>query len=255
MPACKLCLTTKDDISAFDLSANGKPISWCKECRALCERALRVYTRCAPKPRDTWPDSFWADVHQIEQMCERGGTPFRRAKVEAMLRHCDWQAPKATDTPEVSAEAFMYLMDRVDELERLMATRTRLGMSNSDELDAQARRFTDAVNKLRVDGLTHEDLAYYREALRRMYVEVQGAGYLQPNTIRDLVAPLELASAAMPLELVRIYNSLILPALDRAKEVDEYPQLKEQVVDMLGANYYEVDWLDIPLGEPEEPAF
>ena len=248
---CKLCHTDKPT-PEFDQGPNGKPISWCKACRALCERALRGYTRWAPRPRDTWPDSLLNDVSSIKHHVAAGGTPYRRQKVEVMLRHCDWQ-PESTESVEVSAEAFMYLMDRVEELERLIATRSHLGMGNADERDAQARRFTDAVNKLDIPQLTREDLASYRDALRRMYTEVVGDGYISPRTMRDLVAPLELCSAPMPLELVRIYNSLILPSLDRAKEAEEYPRLVDEALELLGGvNYYEVDWLDIPIGESVE---
>ena len=242
---CKLCQQPKDN---YDLTASGKTINWCKDCRTLSERALRAYTRLAPKPRSEWPSTFLDDVAQLQAMIAAGGTPYRRQKVEAMLRHCDWQ-PEPTDNIEVSAEAFLYLMDRVDELERLIHNRSKHGSSTTDEADARYRQFTDALNKL-PGFLPPTDLAHYREALRRCYSEVQRRGYPLPATVRDLVVPLDVGGVAMPLELIRIYNSIILPALTSAKDAEEYPQLVAEIEDLTGGlNLYELDWLELPFTE------
>ncbi len=249
MPKCKLCLTDKSN-DEFYRTGTGGYEKVCKQCVSLVNRSLRAYMKWAPRDRTEWPPNFLADVRLIASYVDQGGQPPQRVKVESMLRHLQFVLPEDSDPIEVSAEAFLFLMRRIEDLEaRLLGD-----AAPQQPIDKIHTRWADAMAKVTLPWSDDEVLAW-KGAMSKLKAAITYGYVISPTIIRDIVVPLEADLIPWPDACGGIYSAYIRPALDAAMQCPSYSSMAQELVDLTSRNYYELEWPLIPYDARDEGAF
>ena len=78
---------------------------------------------------------------------------------------------------------------------------------------------------------------------------VSGGLPLMPDLIRSIVYPLNAAALKMPAALNVIYREVLKPAMVswRRSAPAEYDAAVDEILDLTGIDYYELDWSELPI--------
>lgn len=234
------CIECQQDLPSSAFRPNNRR---CIECCNKAQNAARWYSSCKHRPCHLWTPALVDYMKRCVHLhASYQGQPVFTKAVQEMLDIYTYKPDEAPPT-DLSLELLWHELQRchsrITELERTLkralVPQRRCGTDKQDT-DRDLARYTDAVHKAGVEPEV-------KAALLKAYHELP---LVQPTTIRSIVFPYESEGVAVPLGLLAIYNRWFLPAFLRAAEAKEYPQLVQDIVDITGVNYYELDWAEIP---------
>lgn len=270
---CKCC--GKDlPLSQF-YYAGTQIYSRCKRCMADTRRLNKLYLQCQTTSVVNWPIELKELISQFDAYQAAGGKIDYAGSLatEAIARYKvaqDWvnetddKTRELLDTLNQNAPAIGELLANITErlavLENQMAhlgdlTKTQQRSESTVESDVVAkerRRRADLLNKMLTDKTLQQrydevEVSDLVQCFRDAYQCIQDTGFLNSTELWRLVAMLEAKRQPLTIEMEEFYCSYLKDGIAAAKLRDDYPSLVQDVVDHVFANYYDIDWLKIPV--------
>lgn len=266
---CKCC--GKDlPLSQF-YYAGTQIYSRCKRCMADTRRLNKLYLQCQTTSAANWPIELKELISQFDAYQVAGGKIDYAGSLatEAIARYKvaqDWvnetddKTRELLDTLNQNAPAIGELLANITErlavLENQMAhlgdlTKTQQ-RGESDVVAKERRRRADLLNKMFADKTLRQrydevEISDLVQCFRDAYQCIQDTGFLNSTELWRLVAMLEAKRQPLTIEMEEFYCSYLKDGIAAAKLRDDYPSLVQDVVDHVFANYYDIDWLKIPV--------
>lgn len=266
---CKCC--GKDlPLSQF-YYAGTQIYSRCKRCMADTRRLNKLYLQCQTTSVVNWPIELKELISQFDAYQAAGGKIDYAGSLatEAIARYRvaqDWvnetddKTRELLDTLNQNApdigELLANITERLAVLENQMAhlgdlTKTQQ-RSESDVVAKERRRRADLLNKMFADKTLRQrydevEISDLVQCFRDAYQCIQDTGFLNSTELWRLVAMLEAKRQPLTIEMEEFYCSYLKDGIAAAKLRDDYPSLVQDVVDHVFANYYDIDWLKIPV--------
>lgn len=271
---CKCC--GKDlPLSQFYCYTGTQIYSRCKRCMADTRRLNKLYLQCQATSVANWPIELKELISQFDAYQAAGGKIDYAGSLatEAIARYKvaqDWanetddKTRELLDTLNQNAPAIGELLANITErlavLENQMAhlgdlTKTQQRGESTVESDVVAkerRRRADLLNKMFADKTLRQrydevEISDLVQCFRDAYQCIQDTGFLNSTELWRLVAMLEAKRQPLTIEMEEFYCSYLKDGIAAAKLRDDYPSLVQDVVDHVFANYYDIDWLKIPV--------
>lgn len=267
---CKCC--GKDlPLSQFYCYTGTQIYSRCKRCMADMRRLNKLYLQCQTTSVANWPIELKELISQFDAYQAAGGKIDYAGSLatEAIARYKvaqDWvnetddKTRELLDTLNQNAPAIGELLANITErlavLENQMAhigdlTKTQQ-RGESDVAAKERRRRADLLNKMFADKTLRQrydevEISDLVQCFRDAYQCIQDTGFLNSTELWRLVAMLEAKRQPLTIEMEEFYCSYLKDGIAAAKLRDDYPSLVQDVVDHVFANYYDIDWLKIPV--------
>ena len=270
---CKCC--GKDlPLSQF-YYAGTQIYSRCKRCMADTRRLNKLYLQCQATSAANWPIELKELISQFDAYQAAGGKIDYAGSLatEAIARYKVAQdcANETDDKTRELLDALNQLAPAIGELlanitERLAVLENqmiRLGgliktqqrsesTGESDIVAKERRRRADLLNKMLTDKTLQQrydevEVSDLVQCFRDAYQCIQDTGFLNSTELWRLVAMLEAKRQPLTIEMEEFYCSYLMDGIAAAKLRDDYPSLVQDVVDHVFANYYDIDWLKIPV--------
>lgn len=270
---CKCC--GKDlPLSQF-YYAGTQIYSRCKRCMADTRRLNKLYLQCQTTSVTNWPIELRELISQFDAYQAAGGkidyagslateaiarykvaqdcANEADAKTRELLDALNQNAPAIGEWLANITERLAVLENQIAGLGDLTKTQQRSESTvESDVVAKERRRRADLLNKMLADKTLRQrydevEISDLVQCFRDAYQCIQDSGFLNSTELWRLVAMLEAKRQPLTIEMEEFYCSYLRDGIAAAKLRDDYPSLVQDVVDHVFANYYEIDWLKIPV--------
>ena len=270
---CKCC--GKDLPLSHFYYAGTQIYSRCKRCMADTRRLNKLYLQCQTTSVANWPIELKELISQFDAYQAAGGKidyagslateAIARYKVaqdcaneiddktRELLSALNQSAPAIGELLANITERLAVLESQIAHLGDLTKTQQRSeSTGESDVVAKERRRRADLLNKMLADKTLRQrydevEISDLVQCFRDAYQCIQDTGFLNSTELWRLVAMLEAKRQPLTIEMEEFYCSYLKDGIAAAKLRDDYPSLVQDVVDHVFANYYDIDWLKIPV--------
>lgn len=251
---CKQCLQEKPDSSFYAMGASRS--GRCKECTSMDKRMSRIYSTVELVPVAEWPEELLTYAEDMQALYNKGAKiDYAGSYLPSILERIG--ATDSTLMQDLSfeglCEVVAALKRRVEALESYakvdLIPTPKAETPDPNVADAQRRSnlikqiYNDSTLESQFGPEEHSDIG---DALLEGYQAIISTGILPGTTLRKIIAPFQEYQVRMTPEIIVFYQSWLKPGIEATIESDSYDENREAVEELLGMNFYELDWAGIP---------